>query len=219
MVSKHKNFNLQKILKVNEILYTIQGESSFAGLPCIIIRLTGCNLRCKYCDTKYAYKEGKNLTVESILKKIKRYNCNLILVTGGEPLIQQNIKFLMVELLKLKYTVLLETNGSLNISSIPKKVIKIMDIKCPGSFEINKNLYSNIKFLSHRDEVKFVISNRDDYEWAREQVNFYNLSTKCGVLFSSVYKEIKAKTLADWILKDNLNVRLNLQIHKIIQKQ
>ena len=156
------------MLKINEIFYSIQGESTFAGCPCIFIRLTGCNLRCKYCDTKYAYKEGDDIFLDSILATVKRFDCNMVEVTGGEPLIQDETPDLISALIKNGYTVLLETNGSQDISSVDKRCIRIVDIKCPSSGMDNKNYWKNLDYLTTNDQLKFVIAHRQDYLYAKK---------------------------------------------------
>lgn len=201
---------------VNEIFYSIQGESSYAGLPCVFVRLTGCPLRCTYCDTEYAFYEGKNMTVTGILEEIMPYNCRLVEITGGEPLAQKECIDLMKELLSENYKVLLETSGALPLKDVPQCVVKIMDIKCPSSGEDGKNLFENISELAARDEIKFVIGTREDYEFAREITGKYELGTKHTVLFSPVYGKLDLKTLSEWILQDALHVKLQTQLHKMI---
>lgn len=204
------------MLKINEIFYSIQGESSLAGLPCVFIRLTYCNLRCSYCDTEYAFYEGRDYPIEEILSEIKKYNCNLVEVTGGEPLVQSEVHTLMKELCDLGYQVMIETGGSLPIKEIDPRVKVIMDLKCPSSKMSHKNLYENINFLKPTDEVKFVIGNREDYEWSKEIIHKYSLEDKCTILFSNVFSELEPIQLAEWILKDNLKVRFQIQMHKYI---
>jgi len=204
------------LLKINEIFYSIQGESSLAGLPCIFIRLTYCNLRCSYCDTEYAFYEGTDYKFEEILAKIKKYDCNLIEVTGGEPLVQKEVLPLMKILCDSGYDVIIETGGSLSIKEIDKRVKIIMDLKCPSSKMAEKNLYENIDVLKPNDEVKFVIGNRQDYDWSKNVISQYWLTEKCSVLFSNVFEELKPIQLAEWILEDNLKVRFQIQMHKYI---
>ena len=203
-------------IKINEIYYSIQGESSFSGLPCIFIRLTYCNLRCSYCDTEYAFYDGKDMSISEIIKKTNSFNCDLVEITGGEPLLQNGCIELIKELQKINKKVLIETGGSLPINNIPKKTHIILDLKCPSSKMENKNLWSNIKFLRTRDEVKFVIGDLTDYKWAKKVINKYNLNKKCSLLFSPLYNKIESKTIAEWILKDNLDVRFQIQLHKEI---
>ncbi|OIO18045.1 MAG: 7-carboxy-7-deazaguanine synthase [Ignavibacteria bacterium CG1_02_37_35] len=204
------------MLKVNEIYYTIQGESTKAGLPCVFIRLTYCNLRCSYCDTEYAFYEGKNLSLEEILTEVKKYRCNLVEVTGGEPLVQSESLELMKLLCDNNYEVLLETGGSLPIEKIDHRVKIIMDLKCPSSNMEKKNLYENIQFLKKSDEVKFVLGSREDYEWTKANILQYDLQNKCDVLFSVVFGKLQPVTVVEWILEDNLQIRFQLQMHKFI---
>ncbi len=204
-------------LLVNEIFYSIQGESLYSGRPCIFIRLTGCNLRCIYCDTAYAYEDGVKMDITEIMDKITAYNCSLVEVTGGEPLLQNKTPLLIYRLLEKGYEVMMETNGSLDIAIVDERCIKIVDIKCPASGESDKNDLENLKKLNNNDQIKFVIGNDKDYEYAKEIID-----SKCPgfpksqILFSPVAGEIEPDQLAEWILKDNLNVRLHLQLHKII---
>ena len=205
-------------IKVNEIYFSIQGESTLAGRPCIFIRLTYCNLRCKYCDTSYAFYEGNNMKISEIMKKIKQWNCQLVEVTGGEPLLQDKCIQLLNELLEAKYEVMLETGGSLPTSNVPEKVKKIVDFKCPSSGMKKNNLWSIVDDLRIHDEIKFVIGNRKDYEWLKDKIKEYHLNKKCTVLLSPIYNEIDPQLIADWILEDNLPVRMQMQIHKYIWK-
>ena len=204
------------ILKINEIYHSIQGESSFTGLPCIFIRLTYCNLRCSYCDSEYTFYEGTDMSIDKILNKIKKYSCKLVEVTGGEPLFQKNCIELLQKLVDLDYKVLLETSGSLTIKDVPKEVINIIDFKCPSSNMKKKNLWENINYLKPDDEVKFVIGNREDYDWAKNKIKKYNLTNTCKVLMSPTYKEIEPGMITKWILEDNLNIRFQVQLHKEI---
>lgn len=205
------------MLKINEIYYSVQGESTFAGRPCVFIRLTFCNLRCSYCDTEYAFYEGYDKSIDSVLDEIKKYNCNLVEVTGGEPLVQKESLELMKRLAEEGYEVLLETGGSLPIKDIDKRVRIILDLKCPSSTMMKKNLYENIDHLKPVDEVKFVIGTREDYEWTKEIINKYELSNKCEILFSVVFGKLEPVQLVNWIIEDNLNfVRFQLQMHKFI---
>ena len=203
-------------LRINEIYYSIQGESSFTGLPCIFIRLTYCNLRCSYCDSEYTFHEGNDMSINQILEKIKEYPCKLVEVTGGEPLFQKECINLLQELINSGYNVLLETSGSLTIKSVPKEVINIIDFKCPTSNMEKKNLWENIDYLTSKDEVKFVIGNRQDYDWAKDKIKQYHISDKCNVLMSPTYNEIEEKEIVKWILEDSLDVRFQIQLHKKI---
>lgn len=204
------------MIKINEIFHSIQGESSFAGLPCVFVRLTYCNLRCTYCDTEYAFYEGKDYSIEQIIEEIKKYDCKLVEVTGGEPLMQEDIHELTKTLCDAGYDVMLETGGSLTIKDVDERVKIIMDLKCPSSGMMKKNLYENIEYLKSSDEVKFVIGDREDYIWSKEIVEHYSLAEKCTVLFSIVFDKLEPLTLAQWILEDKLKVRFQLQIHKYI---
>jgi 7-carboxy-7-deazaguanine synthase len=204
------------MLKINEIFKSIQGESSHAGLPCIFVRLTGCNLRCTYCDTEYAFYEGKEMSVADIVKSVDSCGISLVEITGGEPLLQKEVYPLMQALLEKKYTVMLETGGSLSLEEVPQAVIKIMDLKCPGSGEESRNNYHNLSHLTLQDEVKFVILNRQDYDWCKQILNKYEIHKKAPVLFSPVYDKLDLKDLAKWVLEDNLPVRLQTQLHKVI---
>ena len=203
-------------LMINEIYHSIQGESSYTGQPCIFIRLTYCNLRCSYCDSEYTFHEGEDMSINDILDRIKNYPCNLIEVTGGEPLFQKNCITLLNTLVERGYTVLLETSGSLSIKNVPNKVINIIDFKCPSSNMEKKNLWDNINYLKNSDEVKFVIGDYNDYKWTKQKINKYDLIKKCTILISPIYKEIEPSKLTEWILKDNLDVRLQIQLHKEI---
>jgi 7-carboxy-7-deazaguanine synthase len=204
------------LLKINEIFYSIQGEGISAGLPCVFIRLTYCNLRCTYCDTEYAFYEGKDMYLEDILNEIKKYNCNLIEITGGEPLVQSESLELMTKLCDLDYEVMLETGGSLPIRKVDKRVKIILDFKCPTSKMVKKNDYSNINFLKTIDEVKFVIGSREDYDWSKKLIFENKLDSKHEILFSTVFNELENRELVEWILEDNLKVRFQTQLHKHI---
>jgi 7-carboxy-7-deazaguanine synthase len=205
-------------LKINEIYYSIQGESSYTGLPCIFIRLTYCNLRCTYCDSEYTFHDGSNMSINDILETIRQYSCKLVEVTGGEPLVQKECITLLKKLVDLDYEVLLETSGSLTIKDVPKQVINIIDFKCPSSGMKKKNHWDNINYLKPNDEVKFIIEDREDYEWAKMKIRQYNLNKKSKILMSPSYNKIEEKEIVDWILKDNLNVKFQIQLHKIIWK-
>ncbi len=211
-----KDIGLNLSLRVNEIFKSIQGESTYAGIPCVFVRLTGCNLRCSYCDTTYAYEEGIDMSVNKIVNKIEDYDCKNVCITGGEPLLQRDV-YKLINLLKTKsYKIFVETNGALNIDLLPGNIIRIMDVKCPDS-GMNKEMdWRNLERLRGDDEVKFVMSSKKDYEWAKRIVRKHNLPDKTKVLFGSSYGKLKPKSLAGWILKDRLNVRLQLQLHRII---
>ena len=203
-------------LKINEIYYSVQGESTHSGCPCIFIRLTYCNLRCSYCDTEYAFYDGKDMEITDIMSEIKRWDCNLVEVTGGEPLFQDECIDLLHELINSNYEVMLETGGSLSISDVPKKVVKIVDFKCPSSGMVKKNLWSIVDDLQAHDEVKFVIGNREDFDWAKNRITEYSLDKICTLLFSPTFGEIDPQQIVEWRLAENLPVRMQLQMHKMI---
>lgn len=204
------------MIKINEIYKSIQGESSKAGLPCVFVRLTYCNLRCTYCDSVYAFYDGKEMSIFQIIDEVKKYNCKLVEITGGEPLFQNESIDLMKQLCDEGFDVMLETSGSLSIKDIDARVKIIMDLKCPSSKMMKKNLYENVEFLKPTDEIKFVIGNREDYDWSKKIISDYRLNEKCEILFSVVFEQLKPVTLVEWILEDNLNVRYQLQMHKYI---
>jgi len=206
----------QPVLKINEIFYSIQGESTLNGMPCVFVRLTYCNLRCTYCDTEYAFYEGRDMAIHEIIYEVQKYNCNLVEVTGGEPLLQRNVHGLMARLCDLGYRVMLETGGSLTIEPVDKRVKIIMDLKTPSSGMADRNLYENICHLKRDDEVKFVIGSRRDYEWSKAIISKYNLTEKVNVLVSPVFDEVQNVDLATWVLEDHLNVRFQIQLHKYI---
>ncbi|MFW6324711.1 MAG: radical SAM protein [Desulfovibrionales bacterium] len=203
------------MLELSEIFYSIQGESTWAGLPCTFIRLAGCNLRCSYCDTEYAYAPRARMDIPVLLKNVRAYECPLVEVTGGEPLLQDETPALITSLLQAGYTVLVETNGSLPRSRIAPEAHVIMDIKCPGSNESDSFFQENLKMLQPHDEIKFVLSGRDDYLWAAEFLRRSDFPG-CAVHFSPAYGRLTPSLLASWILKDRLRIRLSLQLHKII---
>lgn len=204
-------------LRVNEIFYSIQGESSWAGRPCVFVRLTGCNLRCRWCDTEYAFYEGAQLSVPEVVARVREFGCNLVEITGGEPMLQKGIRALIDTLLAEGFTVMLETSGERDLSGVDSRVVKIMDLKCPGSGESERNRWTNVDILAPHDEVKFVIADRGDYEWARSAIADYHIPDKVrSVLMSPVHGEIAPDVLASWILEDGLPVRLQLQMHKQI---
>jgi 7-carboxy-7-deazaguanine synthase len=203
-------------LVINEIFHSIQGESSYAGLPCVFVRLTACNLRCSWCDTTYSFHEGNPMPLSDVIVKVLEFDCPLVQITGGEPLLQPNVFPLMTRLCDLGKRVLLETSGSLDVSRVDPRVVKIMDLKCPGSGEQDRNRYENLQWMDKKDELKFVIADRADYEWARDQVRTRQLHGVCAVLFAPVWEKVTLQALAEWILKDHLPVRLQTQWHKII---
>jgi 7-carboxy-7-deazaguanine synthase len=202
-------------LKVSEIFHSIQGESSWSGLPCVFIRLTGCNLRCAYCDTRYAYEQGRFMEIPDILEQVRKLRCDLVEVTGGEPLIQEETPSLIGRLLGEDHTVLLETNGSIDISGVDRRCARIVDIKCPSSEMAGQNDLRNLKRLRARDELKFVIGNRLDYEFAKDLLSTIP-AARLKINFSPVFGVLAPRSLAEWILDDRLPVRLGLQLHKII---
>jgi len=205
-------------LKVNEIFYSIQGESSCAGRPCVFVRLTGCNLRCSYCDTRYAYEGGDDLGINDIVERVSSLKCPLVEVTGGEPLIQEETPTLIHRLLEQGYKVLMETNGSCDISQVNDRCVKIVDFKCPSSGETNSSDLKNLERVTDHDEVKFVVGDREDYEYAKGILALTNpnICRTNIVHFSPVFGVMEPKTLARWILEDCLDVRLHLQLHKMI---
>jgi len=204
-------------LTVNEVYLSVQGESTKAGLPCVFVRLTFCDLRCTYCDTEYAFYEGKKRTLDDIVTEVLGYGVPLVEVTGGEPLLQKNVLPLMTRLCDAGCTVLIETAGAHDISGIDSRVHRIMDLKTPGSGECGRNLWSNIAHLRKSDEVKFVIGSREDYEWARGVVREHALDARVGtVLFSPIFGRIEPREIVEWVLEDRLPVRFQLQMHKFI---
>jgi 7-carboxy-7-deazaguanine synthase len=207
----------EKKLTINEIYFSVQGESTWAGLPCVFVRLTFCDLRCTYCDTEYAFYEGKKQTLGEIVDAVLAYQCPLVEITGGEPLLQKNVLPLMTLLADAGHTVLLETSGAHDISEVDPRVHRIMDLKTPGSGEVGRNLFSNLEHLTAGDEVKFVIGSREDYEWSRAQVREHRLAERChAVLFSPIFGRIDPREIVEWVLADNLPVRFQLQMHKLI---
>ena len=204
-------------LRINEIFFSIQGESTWAGRPCAFVRLTGCDLRCSWCDTEYAFHEGRTMAVEEVAAQLLGYGCDLVEVTGGEPLLQAGVYPLIVRLLDMGTTVLVETSGASDVSRLDVRAIKVMDLKCPGSGESARNLWSNLEHLTRRDEVKFVVGDRADYEWARDALRRDNLAPRVNaVLMSCVFGRLEPALLAGWILADRLPVRMQLQMHKHI---
>jgi len=205
------------MIKINEIYHSIQGESTSAGKPCVFVRLTYCNLRCTYCDTEYAFYDGKDMSVQQVINEVGKYDCKLVELTGGEPLVQmEECIELMKQLSDLGYKVMIETGGSLSIKEVDQRVKIIMDLKCPSSGMEKKNLYENIQYLKPTDELKFVIGSREDYDWTTEIIDKYNLQGKCEILFSVVFGELEPIELVNWILEDKLDVRFQLQMHKYV---
>lgn len=203
------------MLTVNEIFHSIQGESSYAGRPCVFVRLTGCNLRCSWCDTPYAFEEGCRMPVDEVVGAVEAYACPLVEITGGEPLLQPDVYPLMDRLVGGGKTVLLETGGQLDVSAVPAAVVKVVDVKCPGSGEVERNAWSNLQRLAAHDEVKFVIRDRADYEFARGVLRRHRLERRCAaVLLSPVHRVLDPSRLAAWSLEDRLPVRIQIQLHK-----
>jgi 7-carboxy-7-deazaguanine synthase len=203
-------------LKISEIFYSLQGEASRAGLPTVFVRLTGCPLRCVWCDTEHAFSGGQRMSLPRILEEVGHYGIRQVCVTGGEPLAQKNCLQLLSALCTAGYEVALETSGALDISGVDSRVARIVDLKAPGSGESSKNHWQNLELLTSRDELKFVLKDRADYEWARDTVIERRLETICPLLFSPVQGALEARTLAEWILADRLQVRFQLQLHKLL---
>ena len=204
-------------MTVTEIFKSVQGESTWAGLPCVFVRLTGCNLRCPWCDTRYAYEGGTEMTIGEVVKRVGQFECILVEITGGEPLLQAETALLTDRFLGMGMTVLCETNGTQPIDRLPAGVIRIMDLKSPSSGACEATDWDNVERLGPRDEVKFVIADRRDYEWSRDVTARYGLQGRCNaVLFSPVIERIQPRRLAEWILEDRLDVRFQLQLHKIV---
>jgi 7-carboxy-7-deazaguanine synthase len=203
-------------LRITEIFYSLQGETRTVGLPTVFVRLTGCPLRCQYCDTAYAFQGGSWYDIDTILREVKRYQPTYVTVTGGEPLAQRASLPLLSALCDERYEVSLETSGALSLADVDARVVKVMDIKTPGSKEVSKNDWSNLAYLDNKDQIKFVICDAADYAWSKQIITQYNLTNKCEVLFSPSYQQLKPYLLADWILNDRLPVRLQIQLHKYL---
>ena len=203
-------------LKIFEIFYSLQGESSRMGLPTIFIRLSGCPMRCHYCDTAYAFQGGTMMGIEDIMASIKQYDTRYVTVTGGEPLAQKEVVHLLKTLADSNYEVSIETGGGLSIKEVDPRIKIILDIKTPESGEEKKNHWENIDMISAKDEIKFVLCSREDYDWAKKILDQYKLIQKCSVLFSPVYQKLDVTDLGDWILKDQLHVRMQIQLHKLL---
>ncbi len=203
-------------LRINEIFYSLQGESRTVGLPTVFIRLTGCPLRCHYCDTEYAFYKGEEQSLEAILAQVNQYNTSYVTVTGGEPLAQKACLNLLTQLCDQDYQVSLETSGALDISKVDHRVSKVMDLKTPDSGESDKNLWDNLDYLNPHDQLKFVICSLEDYEWAKTMLDVYALTERCELLFSPIHGELSPQELAEWILEDQLTVRFQLQLHKYL---
>ncbi len=207
---------MEKSLKITEIFYSLQGESNTVGLPTVFIRLTGCPLRCSYCDTAYAFSGGEKQTIASIIDQVDGFKAKYITVTGGEPLAQPNSHELMKRLLDKGYIVSLETSGAIDVSLVDDRAVKVMDLKTPASAEMDKNIYKNIEYLSEKDQVKFVIADDKDYEWSKSIMQQYDLANRCEVLFSPVMGDMNPRLLAENIINDNLPVRFQIQLHKYL---
>mgnify|MGYP006410758991 FL=1 len=203
-----------KTLNITEIFYSLQGEAKEVGIPTVFVRLTGCPLRCNYCDTAYAFKGNNPLSIESIMEQVEKYNTHYVCVTGGEPMAQRNCLILLDTLIEAGYKVSMETSGSIDISPVNKKVSVVMDLKTPSSTEQSQNRYENIALLESKDQLKFVIASRSDFDWCCDILQNYSVDSE--VLFSPVYESLKPVELADWILEKQLNVRLQVQLHKIL---
>ena len=204
------------MLRVTEIFHSIQGESSYVGQPCVFVRLTGCPLRCTWCDTDYAFYGGQECSIDEVLAQVKTYGCRLVEVTGGEPLVQPECLPFMTRLCDAGYTVLLETSGAVDIAPVDPRAHVILDVKCPGSGMTDRMHWPNLSRLAAKDEAKFVLADRADYDWAREILARYDVTGRCSVLFSPVFGALDARELAEWILADKLPVRFQMQLHKYI---
>ncbi len=205
-----------EILRVNEIFLSLQGETSRVGLPTVFVRLTGCPLRCSYCDTEYAFYNGENKSISSIIDSVADYGIQNVTVTGGEPLVQKKCLLLLGLLCDAGYSVSIETSGAQDISKVDARVVKILDVKTPGSGEEQKNNWANLDYLTCQDELKFVLCNEADYQWAIKTIQDYHLDQICPILFSPVYKELDPALLAEWVLRDRLGVRVQIQLHKLL---
>ena len=203
-------------LRITEIFYSLQGESNTVGIPTVFIRLTGCPLRCGYCDTEYAFTGGEKKSISDIITEVESYGTRYVTVTGGEPLAQPSCTELMTKLLNLGYVVSLETSGAIDVSDVDPRVIKVMDLKTPSSGELNRNLYQNIQYLNQTDQVKFVIGNEEDYIWSKQIISEYHLPKRCEILFSPVAGQQNPTELANKILADRLPVRFQIQLHKLL---
>lgn len=203
-------------LRIFEIFYSLQGETRTVGLPTVFIRLAGCPLRCHYCDTSYAFTGGEWLGLDEIISNVASFNAKYITVTGGEPLAQKHCNDLLKMLCDAGYVVSVETSGAVSVAEVDPRVIKVMDLKTPASGEVEKNLYENIQYLDSKDQIKFVICDERDYEWSCEQIEKYNLADKCEILLSTSFQELETSLLAEWVLRDNVPVRVQIQLHKYL---
>jgi 7-carboxy-7-deazaguanine synthase len=203
-------------LRITEIFFSLQGETKTVGLPTVFVRLTGCPLRCQYCDTAYAFHGGKKWAADEVLARVKSFNARYVTVTGGEPLAQTACLNLLTRLCDEGYEVSLETSGALSIAAVDPRVVKVLDVKTPASHEVDKNMWDNLSYLLPQDQVKFVICDRPDYDWAKQVLQRHSLADQCHILFSPSHQQLKAGELADWILQDQLPVRLQIQLHKYL---
>jgi 7-carboxy-7-deazaguanine synthase len=203
-------------MRITEIYKSIQGESSFSGLPCVFVRTTGCDLRCRWCDSEYTFSGGSQMSVDEIMDRVAAYDCNLVELTGGEPLLQPDINDLGIRLCDAGHAVLKETGGHRDISTLDPRVVRIMDLKCPASGECERNLWSNLEYLRPFDEVKFVLANRNDYEWALEVIRQHRLEQRVKLLISTAYAMIDSRQVVEWMLEDRIRARFQLQAHKYI---
>ncbi|HSB46076.1 MAG TPA: 7-carboxy-7-deazaguanine synthase QueE [Nitrospira sp.] len=203
-------------MRITEIFHSIQGESSYIGQPCVFVRLTGCPLRCTWCDTEYAFYGGQECSVDEVLERVGSFGCRLVEITGGEPLAQPEAFALVTKLCDAGYTVLIETSGAMDIAVVDQRAHVILDVKCPGSGMTDRMYWPNLGKLTMKDEAKFVLADRQDYDWAREIMSRYQLTERCVVLFSPVFGRLEPRQLAEWVLADRLPVRFQLQIHKFI---
>lgn len=203
-------------LRISEIFFSLQGETSRVGLPTVFVRLTGCPLRCTYCDTTYAFTGGQTMTLDAIMAEVARHGAQYVTVTGGEPLAQKNCLLLLRALCDAGYQVSLETGGALDVSGVDARVAKVLDLKTPASGEMEKNLWSNLEHLNPHDEIKFVLCDEADYQWAKQVVLEFELAKRCAVLFSPAQGQLAARDVAEWMLRDHLPVRLQVQLHKLL---
>ncbi len=203
-------------LRLSEIFYSLQGEARTQGMPTVFIRLSGCPLRCRYCDTTYAFRDGESLSLDAILARVAEFDCRLVTVTGGEPLAQPACQPLLTALADAGYEVSLETSGALDISRVDARVSRVVDVKTPGSGEMEKNLWDNLSLLEVKDQVKFVITDRSDYDWSKQILARWHLAKRCEVIFSPSQQQLAAQELAGWVLADHLPVRFQVQLHKVL---
>jgi 7-carboxy-7-deazaguanine synthase len=210
------SYTASESLRISEIFFSLQGETSRVGLPTVFVRLTGCPLRCTYCDTAYAFSGGQSMTLQAILAEVDSYAARYVTVTGGEPLAQKNCLPLLKALCDAGYEVSLETGGALDVSGVDARVVKVLDIKTPASGEMEKNLWGNLEYLNAQDEIKFVLCDEADYQWAKQVMKERGLAQRCEVLFSPAQGQLAAKELAEWMLRDHLPVRLQVQLHKLL---